>query len=96
MKKINQKTELRDISMELLEKEVEISSLKCSIGGYVTANKNYVKKIDELKSMLAKADGELKHIKAMYEELKNKYSIVEANYDYVCSLPWYKRIFYKK
>ena len=58
--------------------------------------------VAEKDKQIAALNGEIKAIKKDYEKLGCSYAdacidrdTYKANYKYVCSLPWYKRVFYK-
>ena len=96
-------------TVQIAQLENEIAKLKQTLGGYKTSNEKYRKEIAEQKATIARLQDSITKMqnlnKGMNVQLKEKTEeIRKANedasywmgmYNWVKSLPWYKRIFAK-
>ena len=51
--------------------------------------------IDDLQSQIAELNKRIANNEKYIEELMDERDVAIANYDYVCGLPWYQRMFFK-
>lgn len=51
--------------------------------------------IDDLKSQIAELNKRISKNEKNIQDLTDERDVAIANYDYVCRLPWYQRIFFK-
>ena len=51
--------------------------------------------IDDLQSQIAELNKRIANNEKNIQDLTGERDVAIANYDYVCGLPWYQRMFFK-
>lgn len=70
------------------KKDEQIASLNATV-----EEKDRV--IDDLQSQISELNNRIANNEKNIQELTDERDIAIANYDYVCGLPWYQRMFFK-